>query len=322
MLISKNKAMFKSVGVCLAVLTILSPAQASDMTSETTILPETQYEVSLLKESSLYPSVNLRKEVRLGCYCSGAYFSLNGGYAWADAGQLTKGNPVVAATDVSAASQSVITNSGLFNEYIAQIPNSSGQQIIGAAVTGYKFDNLRVEVSGEYRQHNILTGATTLGSASVNYSAQSQQYGALISAFYDVDIPDIPVQPYIGLGAGLLLSNTQYSVDYTAGGTTTSASVNFSNGMSFAGAVMAGVAINIADNFTLDLGYRFTNILGGRATYEGQTNGAAINAASGVNLVNISGMETATRNSVDYQETLDYADIIAHEVRAGIRYRF
>ncbi|MBL1419419.1 MAG: hypothetical protein COC24_002800 [Alphaproteobacteria bacterium] len=292
------------------------------MTSETSIFPETQYEASLLKESSLYPSVNLRKEIRLGCYCSGAYFSVNGGYAWADEGQLTKGVPIVAATGESAASQAAIANSGLFNEYIPQITTSSGQQIIGAAVAGYKFDNLRVEVAGEYRRHNISTGATVLGGVSVNYSGQNQQYGALISAFYDVDIPGIPVQPYVGLGAGLLLSNTQFGIDYTAGGTTTSAGINFSNGMSFVGAAMAGVAINIADNFTLDLGYRFTNILGGRATYEGQTNGAAINAASGVNLVNISGMESATRDGVDYQETLDYADVIAHEVRAGIRYRF
>lgn len=318
MLISKNKIWVKSVGVCLAVLTSFSVAWAGDAVP----LPEIQYEDSLLKDSSLYPSVGLRKKVSQNCYCSGAYFSVNGGYAWSDNGQLTKGTPIIASTGADATSQIAIVNPGLFNEYIPQVSTSTGRQIVGAAVAGYKFGNLRVEVSGEYRQHYASTGSAVLGGAAVGYSVKTQQYGALMSAFYDVDIPGLPIQPYVGLGAGLSLTNTKYNINYTAGGTTTDASINFSNGTSFIGAAMAGVALNIGDSFTIDLGYRFTNVFGGRATYEGQTNGAAINTASGVNLVNTAGMGVGTTNGVEYQETLEYSDVISHEVRAGIRYRF
>lgn len=322
MLIRKHNIWFKPVGVCLAVLTSLSPAWAGDMMYEAKALPETQYETSLLKDSSLYPNVTLRKQVSQNCYCSGAYFSVGGGYAWGNTGKLVKGHPVVVATGDDAPGQPVIANPGLFNEYIPEISMSS-DQIIGTAAMGYKFGNFRVEVSGEYRRHNTLGGATGLNAVELQYSARSQQYAGLMSAFYDVETPGIPIQPYIGLGAGIAFSNTVFGVDYFKAGNVTSASVEFSKGMGFIGAAMAGVAINIGDNFTVDVGYRFTDTFGGRATYEGQTNGAAINGATGVNLVNISGMALATDSEdVVYQETLDYPDIISHEVRAGVRFRF
>uniref|UniRef100_A0A2A4Z4X9 Porin opacity type domain-containing protein n=1 Tax=OCS116 cluster bacterium TaxID=2030921 RepID=A0A2A4Z4X9_9PROT len=321
MLISKYNIWFKPVGVCLAVLTSISLASAGDMTDNAQPLPDTEYEASLLKDSSLYPSVGLRKQVSQTCYCSGAYFSITGGYALGSQGQLIKGDPVASATGVSAVVQPAIINPGGLNESIPQI-TMSGKQLTGSIAAGYKFGNFRVEMSGEYRRHNSWGGFLSGGGVVLPVSAKTQQYGALMSAFYDVEIPGIPIQPYVGLGAGLTLSKTQYNVDYTAGGTTTSATINFSKGMSFTGAAMAGIAMNIGDNITLDLGYRFTNTLGGRATYDGQTNGAAINAATGLNVVNISGMALGDVNGTTYKETLDYPSITSHEVRAGVRYRF
>lgn len=297
MLMSKKSILLKSVGVCIFISTSLSSAWAGDVAANknATALPETEYETSLLKDSSLYPSVGLRKQVSQDCYCSGAYFSVQGGYALGARGYLAKGTPVVA-------------NPSTANELIPQ-QGMSGNQITGSAAAGYKFGNFRVEMSGEYRHHAAVVNT----EGSLKFTANTQQYGALMSAFYDVDIPGLPVMPYVGLGAGLALTKTQFGIDYT-GGTPASGSIDFSKGASFMGAAMAGVAVNVTDNIVLDLGYRLLNISGGEATYDGSSNAENVNIASGSDLINVSGMATG--------ETLVYPNMTSHEVRAGIRYRF
>ena len=324
MLIGKNNIWFKSIGVCLAVSTSLSSAWAGDM-EDAKPLPDTQYEASLLKDSRLYPNVGLRKQVSQGCYCSGAYFSVTGGYALGTPGSLAKGSPIVVSTGGDAVVHPVIVNPGAFNEFIPKIALSADRHVTGSAAAGYKFGNFRVEVSGEYRRFNMFADQGTVGGVDVKYSSRTQQYGALMSAFYDVEIPGLPIIPYLGVGAGIALSNTKFGVDFTQGGTTTSGSVGFSRGLSFVGAGMAGVAINLGDHIAVDFGYRFTNTLGGRATYDGQTNAATLNGVAGINLINVSGMglrEDSNDEDILYQETLDYPSMIAHEVRVGVRYRF
>lgn len=278
-------------------------------------------DAKLLPEDGNYPDVQLRRQSSQDCYCSGAYFSISSGYTVGNEVSLVKGTPIVVATGDDAPGQPTIVNPGGLNEFVPQM-KISGKQYAGSLAAGYKFGNLRVEVSAEYRRQNTISGGANLNGASVIYSARTNQYGTLMSGFYDLDMAGFPIQPYVGLGAGISLNQTKFGVDYD-GATSASASIDYSQAFAFTGAAMAGVAINLGDHFTVDLGYRYMQTLGGRASYDGQTDGTAVNTASGVNLVNISGMALATdTGGVVYQETLNYPSMIAHELRAGIRYRF
>lgn len=324
MLIRKNNILVKSAKIFLLVSGVSMAAITAVSAGDAVPLPDDgEYEASLLKDSNLYPDVGLRKKVSANCYC-GAYFAVSGGYAFGAGGTLSKGSAIEVATGAPANVQPAIVNPGIINEAIPSF-NMKSRQYVGTVAAGYKFGNFRVEVAGEYRYHIAPSSTTALGTGSYKVRGRTQQYGALMSAFYDVDIPNLPIVPYVGIGAGLALSNTKYSIDYTNAGTTTSGSIDFSKGASFMGAAMAGVAFKVTNNITLDVGYKFLNIAGGTATYEGHTNGANINTAAGANLVNPSGMGLRADTNdptIIYKEVLDYPSFTSHEVKAGIRYTF
>lgn len=307
MSIIKNSFLHKSIATCIALTAATSLAYAGDVAKP---LPESEYEASLLGSDSQYPDVGLRKKLSDDCYCSGAYFGLSGGYSFGATGALSKGTPVV-------------VNPAIFNEAIP-LMGMSGDSYLASAAAGYKFSGFRVEVSGEYRHQRTWGGTASGGGISMAVSAKTKQYGMLMSAFYDVEVPGIPVMPYVGLGAGLALSQTKYGINFTQGGATTSGSVDFSRGASFMGAAMAGVAVNVTDNITLDVGYRFMSISGGTAQYDGSTNAANLNTASGVNFINVAGMATSVDpvTNVVTTETLEYPTMMSHEIKAGLRYRF
>lgn len=74
----------------------------------------------------------------------------------------------------------------------------------GFASAGYGFGNgLRVEVEGIYLQSNAS------GYLAKNHS---QAYGGLVNVIHDIDLKehfglDVPVTPYVGVGAGYLVGN-------------------------------------------------------------------------------------------------------------------
>lgn len=319
--IRKSNILHKSVKISLVIGVATALGFSSALAGDALPLPEnakfgsvklgdTVYEDALLGKNSNYPDVGLRKQVSGNCYCSGGYFSVKGGYALSPVGRLSKAAPVV-------------INPGTFNEAVPSM-DMSGNQITGSAAAGYKFENFRVELSGEYRRHNGWAGSITDGVITAAVSSKTNQYGALMSAFYDIEIPNMPITPYVGVGAGLALSNTQYNVSYTGGGTTTTGNVKYSRGASFMGAAMAGVAVRVTDNITLDVGYRFMNISGGDATYENSENAANLNAAAGIILVNPAGMSSSTDpiTGIDTPEVLTYPSMLSHEINVGVRYSF
>ncbi|MCJ8324373.1 MAG: outer membrane beta-barrel protein [Rhizobiales bacterium] len=265
------------------------------------ILPENiVFEDSLLPDDDNYPDVGLRKQVSQDCYCDGGYFGLSGGYAFSNLGYLTKGSPIVA-------------NPSALNELIPTIA-MRGRQYTASINAGYKFGALRAEASGEYRSHaaGSIAGATAGGTYTI--SSKTEQYAALMSIYYDVEIPNIPIMPYVGLGAGLAYTKTNYAVGFTKAAVTTNGNIRYTLGRSFAGTAMAGFTVQVAENFTLDLGYKFMGIVGGNANYAGADNAAAINAAAGTSIVNIAGFAGG--------ESLVYPYFISHEVKLGARYRF
>lgn len=233
-------------------------------------------------------------------YADNFYVGLSVGYAHSELGYLTKGTPVVA-------------NPAILNELVPTVA-MRGQQYTVGVNAGYKFDALRAEVSGEYRLHagdSIAGGAET---GDFTMSSKTEQYAGLVSLYYDLEIPDTSITPYIGFGAGLAHTKTNFAVVHTNGPTITNGNLRYSLGASFANAAMAGISMQLADSFTLDFGYKFMAIGGGNASFAGADNAAGINAAAGMALVNAAGFAPG--------ESLIFPDFASHEVKLGVRYSF
>lgn len=276
-------------------------AKQPSTTDDAQLLPENVvFEDSLLPYDQNYPNVGLRKQVSQDCYCDGGYFGLSGGYAFSNLGYITKGTPIVA-------------NPSALNELIPTIA-MRGNQYLAGANAGYKFGALRAEVSAEYRRHVSGSIAGAAAGGTYTMSSKTEQYAGLMSLYYDIEVPNLPIMPYVGLGAGAAYSKTNYNIGYTKAAATTNGNIRYALGASLAGAAMTGVAVQVADNFTLDLGYKFMGIVGGNAGYAGADNAAAINAAAGASIVNLTGLAGG--------ETLVYPNFFSHEVKLGARYRF
>ena len=259
------------------------------------------YAADITNFDESYSKIDVADQANQNCLCDGIYLGLSVGYAQSDLGYLTKGLPVVA-------------NLGQLNELVPTVAMRGQQYTIGGNA-GYKFGALRAEVSAEYRRHagGTISDTTELGSYMM--TSKTEQYAGLMSLYYDMEIPDTQITPYLGLGAGLAYTKTNYAVTHTDGGVTTNGNIRYALGTSPASAAMAGIAVQLTDKFTLDFGYKFMGIGGGNAKYAGADNAAAINAASGgVLMVNPTGFAAG--------ESLIYPDFASHEVKLGMRYSF
>ncbi len=297
MLIRRKDALLKIATIGVVSLTFFSSAIAGGVPSP---LPPTLPEHPLLQDNKNYPEVELRKKMSDNCYCNGGYFKIEGGYAL---GGITRLNRTAALP----------INPGTVNALIPAA-NSAGKGYTGGLYAGYKFANLRVEAGGGYRRNSSFDTGFVAGGGTGNINARTSHLTGTVAAFYDLDMENMPITPYIGGGMGLAFSNTLYNISYKKGGVTTNGSVKFKRNYAFVGAAMAGVALQVGKNIVLDAGYKYSNIFGSAATYDGQTNGTALNAASAVNLVNLPG--------VIVDEKFDYPNSVNHEVKLGIRYMF
>jgi OmpA-OmpF porin, OOP family len=96
-----------------------------------------------------------------------------------------------------------------------------GDGFVGLASVGWGFGNgVRVELEGNYRENDVshiggfsgpgITGAGVTG-AFRNNSGTYRQYGAMVNAFYDLDLARFGVlgyslTPYVGVGAGFSMN--------------------------------------------------------------------------------------------------------------------
>lgn len=268
---------------------------------------DTKYEANLLKSNNKYPDVELRKEFTPNCSCEGGYFGFGGGYSFGEELPLVRAIPIV-------------TNPGAFNEALLGM-SISGKQYTASLTAGYKLANLRAEVSGEYKRFSSLPEAVIISGVAVNVSNKTEQFGALMSGYYDFDIKNVPITPYLGLGAGLTNATSSYEIEHTVGGTTTTGALNYSKGIGITGAAMAGIALQVTDNIILDIGYRYTNAFEGDAQFVSSVNRVAINTSTGVTMIN-AGMGVDATVTPNITERLYYPNLISHEVKIGMRYRF
>ena len=136
---------------------------------------------------------------------------------------------------------------------------------VGAVFAGWGFGNgLRAEIEGAYDYNNVINKAGT--PFPTRTTGNQGTYGVLANVFYDIDLTKFGsnvtfVQPYVGVGAGVLWTQlTSSSVAaagnnvFTTGGT----------GGNFAGQAIIGLGFPVQAvpglKFTLD--YRFIGITG------------------------------------------------------------
>ncbi len=71
--------------------------------------------------------------------------------------------------------------------------------VIGSGAIGYGLGNgFRIELQGDYRRNTIT------GFSSLNGGGHQEQYEGYVNVLYDLDLAPfgLPIQPYIGVGAG------------------------------------------------------------------------------------------------------------------------
>ncbi len=152
--------------------------------------------------------------------------------------------------------------------------------------------NIRGDISITYRDNMDISGVDGAGN-SVNGDVDSVD--TMFSLYYDFkQVHDIigndTITPYVGAGIGL--SYLAASKLKTSGQSTE----NDAYAVDLSYAAMAGVAADLSDTVSVDLGYRFVNL--GQFEHDGT-------------------FEDGSRSTAT-----EYDDLFSHEVRAGIRYNF
>jgi len=148
----------------------------------------------------------------------------------------------------------------------ADIPVGAGY-ILGAAIGTDLMPNLRGELELSYASHGVTgTYITRFPNGSTSTATDAGSFNTLYllgNIWYDFDTSS-KFTPYVGggLGAALMMPNVSFP-NYPG-----SPSFSTSSG-AVAGQLGAGVKFQIADNMSLDLGYRIKGVFGGGLT---QTN--------------------------------------------------
>ncbi len=140
-----------------------------------------------------------------------------------------------------------------------------GDGFVGAGALGWGFGNgLRTEIEGAYDYNTVINSVHSAVPARAD--GNQGTYGVLANVFYDIDLTKLGtaidwVQPYVGVGAGVLWTHfapiTTYAVDnsvtFRTGGT---GGPNFS----YQGIVGFGFPVAAVPGLKLTTDYRFIGI--------------------------------------------------------------
>ena len=181
---------------------------------------------------------------------------------------------------------------------------------VGVASLGYGLGNgLRLEIEGNYRtnKYNHLSNGPLRASAGGN----EQKYGGMFNVLYDIDptlfgfLP-IPLNPYVGIGAGAAYSQHQNQrFSGSAGNSsyllrTNDGDVNFA----YQAIVGAAVPISAVPGLSLTLEYRFFGVLDNLNYHYQYFSNQPVPQG------------TATRANLQFQDNYN------HSVLVGLRYAF
>ena len=162
---------------------------------------------------------------------------------------------------------------GAFSGFSVDFPLQTGY-LIGAAIGTHLTSNLRGEIELSYAAHGA-NGATTTtrpnGSTFTEPDAGNFNTTYLLgNLWYDIDAGG-GITPYLGggIGAAVLMPN------FSSGGY-----VYGTNLTAFAAQLGAGFKFQLADNMTVDLGYRAKGVFGG--TMLAATGGVSVGSVQSI----------------------------------------
>ncbi|SIS74027.1 outer membrane protein [Insolitispirillum peregrinum] len=167
--------------------------------------------------------------------------------------------------------------------------------IIGAGV-GYRFNQyLRTDLTLGYRGGYDINANTTQGGTTFNFKGDVSAITGMANVYVDVAKMGM-FTPYVGAGIGFSRNKvSDTDITTTAG---VNGSLEGDTTTSLAWQVGAGVGIDVAPKWTIDVGYRYLDL--------GE-------AKSG---------STATIGGVTVGNATAKGDLRAHELQAGVRYAF
>lgn len=176
-----------------------------------------------------------------------------------------------------------------------------------AGGVGYRFNKwFRVDATGEYRSKSEFNGAdlyTIRGTGTFPdvYTAKKSEYVGLVNAYVDLGSWH-GISPFVGAGVGG--ANVEISAFTDAGVGTDGFSDAFAFGKdhdewNFAWAAYAGVGVDVTENFTVELAYRYLDL--------GDAESGDLIAYDGTNNVN---------------NPMQFEDLSSHDVKLGFRYQF
>jgi opacity protein-like surface antigen len=187
-----------------------------------------------------------------------------------------------------------------------------GSTFMGGLGVGYAFNSwLRFDVTGEYRGGTRLTGTDIWNGGPNNVGAVggTNMYDGNLSTWLGmanayVDLGTFCelgcITPYVGAGVGYGMHSLTVQDHGAVGqsGAPTSATSGYGKESSsgLAWAVMAGLAYQVNDKLTMDLGYRYLNL----------------GDSPEVDVVNL-----ATGNS---DGSVKWNDMVSHDIRIGMRW--
>lgn len=166
--------------------------------------------------------------------------------------------------------------------------------IIGAGA-GYRLNqHLRVDATLGYRGGYEIDTNSQLGGVGLDWKGDVSALTGLVNVYGDIGKFGM-FTPYVGAGVGFSRNKVD-DIDVSALGVT--GKLDGDTNTSFAWQVSAGVGIEVAPRWTMDIGYRYLDM------------GEAKSGTS----ANVGGV-TVTGNA-------EKGDLRAHEVQVGVRYAF
>jgi OmpA-OmpF porin, OOP family len=193
---------------------------------------------------------------------------------------------------------------------------------VGIVSLGWGYGNgIRAEVEGSYRS-NSVNGISTFRSNGLtlpltNAGGNAQTYAAMANVAYDIPLHPfgMPLQPYVGAGAGYAWLNTNnvsgngFAAFHLPGNNTVNSAdlVSFGSAGAFAYQAMAGVSLplSVVPGLQATLEYRFF----GTARMDVPVNRVSTSG----NLVNGAVPSSSTHNGFE---------VLDHAVLVGLRYSF
>jgi len=172
-----------------------------------------------------------------------------GWYVASDGGHDLSSSQALKITDVTLTSSSSGATAPATGSYTLK-PDYAAE---GFAHAGYRFTpNLRAEIEAGTRPGTVING---LGGSRTADLGAFDKTSLMVNGIYDIR-PDLPIHPFVGIGAGVVRVKTDYRETGAAAGHTFSYSMAGDKTVP-AGQILAGASWDVTQSLHFDMTWRY-----------------------------------------------------------------